>query len=294
MTTTSEHKTAAIAAYLDFLGYADRPPPTLGSLAELHRRHLAKVPYENLAIMLGRPPSVDPFDSLARVARVGRAGYCFHQNGALETVLVDLGYDVSRRGGHVWTTEDDRWTGSLNHLVLVVSGLPTEANPAGDWWPDVGLGDAIAEPLPLVVGEYEQGGFSYAITEVRADGWSFRADAQGSFLGLETGPAPSAAEVAECHAMLSTPPDGRFARILVVQRRMVDHVDVLRGCLLHTVRPDGHAGNDLGTELTTYDEWRGAIADGCGLSLAEIGDDELRALFDRQLAVHREFMESRT
>jgi hypothetical protein len=185
----------------------------------------------------------------------------------------------------VWTTEDDRWTGSLNHLVLVVSGLPTDANPGGEWWPDVGLGDAIVEPLPLVVGEYEQGGFSYAITEVRDEGWSFRADRQGSFLGLETGPAPTSTDVEECHARLSTPPDGRFARVLVVQRRVDGHVDVVRGCLAHRVTPDGHTE----TELTTYDEWRGALADGCGLSLAGVGDDELRALFDGQLVLHREW-----
>jgi N-hydroxyarylamine O-acetyltransferase len=289
MPTTSGPVPRLVDAYLSFLGYADRPQPTLESLAELHRRHLARVPYENLAIMLGSPPSVDPLDSLGRVAKVGRAGYCFHQNGALETALVDLGYAVSRRGGHVWTDEDDRWTGALNHLVLVVSGLPTEANPGGEWWPDVGLGDAIAEPLPLVVGDYLQGGFSYAITEVRDAGWSFRADRQGSFLGLETGPPPSGADVDQCHTELSTPPDGRFARILVVQRRMPEHVDVVRGCLSTTVRPDGQSE----TELTTYDEWRGAISDGCGLSLAEVGDDELRALFDGQLALHREFMESR-
>jgi arylamine N-acetyltransferase len=279
-----------VSAYLAFLGYDDRPAPTVEALTDLHRRHLARVPYENLEIMLGRPPSVAPLDSLGRVARVGRAGYCFHQNGALEAVLTDLGYSVSRRGGHVWTTEDDRWSGSLNHLVLVVSGLPTEANPGGEWWPDVGLGDAIAEPLPLVVGDYEQGGFSYAITDVRDDGWSFSADRQGSFLGLETGAAPSLADVGACHATLSTPPGGRFARVLVVQRRMADHVDVVRGCLAHTVKPGGQTE----TELTTYDEWRGAIADGCGVSLAEVGDDELRALFERQLVLHREFMGSRT
>ena len=178
-TKTSEPVARLVTAYLSFLGYDDRPPATVESLAELHRRHLSRVPYENLEIMLGRPPSVDPLDSLARVARVGRAGYCFHQNGALETALVDLGYSVSRRGGHVWTTDDDRWSGSLNHLVLVVSDLPTDDNPGGRWWPDVGLGDAIVEPLPLAVGDYEQGGFSYAITEVRDDGWSFRADRAG-------------------------------------------------------------------------------------------------------------------
>jgi arylamine N-acetyltransferase len=279
-----------VSAYLSFLGYDDRPAPTLETLAEVHRRHLAKVPYENLSIMLGDPPSVDPLDSLERVATLGRAGYCFHQNGALETVLVELGFAVSRRAGAVWDTEDERRARALNHLVLVVSGLPTEENPGGEWWPDVGLGDAIVEPLPLVPGDYEQGGFRYVITDVRDDGWSLRADPQGSFEGLEVGPAPTLAEVASCHMTLSTPPDGRFTRTVVVQRRMADHVDVVRGCLATVITPTGKTE----TELTAYDEWRTAIADGCGLSLAGVDDDALRALHERQLVAHREFMAARS
>ncbi len=297
MTTTSENgngpggvdRHAAVTSYLARLGYADRPAPTYETLVDLHRRHLATVPYENLAIMLGRPPSVDPVASAARVGEVGRAGYCFHQNGALETALTDLGFRVSRRGGHVWTSDDDRWTGTLNHLVLVVSGLPTEDNPGGEWWPDVGLGDAIGDPLPLVVGEYEQGGFDYAITEVRDGGWSFRADRRGSFAGVEIGAAPSLAEVAACHASLSTPPDGRFARVLVVQRRMPEHVDVVRGCLQHRITAD----EQTEAEVTTYAAWREAIADGCGLSLSGVADGELRDLFDGQLALHRDWMADR-
>jgi hypothetical protein len=287
--TTSE----AVGSYLTYLGFDDRPPPTLDSLTELHRRHLASIPYENLEIMLGRPPSVEPLDSLERVARVGRAGYCFHQNGALELVLADLGYAVSRRAGAVWDSDEERRARALNHLVLVVSGLPTEANPGGDWWPDVGLGDAIAEPLPLVGGDYEQGGFRYSIGEVGEDGWSFLADPQGSFVGCEVGPAPTLAEVAACHAKLSTPPDGHFTRTFVVQRRMAGrpgHVDVVRGCLATRITP----GDKAETELTSYDDWRAAIADGCGLSLADVDDGELHALFDRQLAWHRVFMEARS
>jgi arylamine N-acetyltransferase len=224
------------------------------------------------------------------VARVGRAGYCFHQNGALETVLVELGFAVSRRAGAVWDSEEERLARALNHLVLVVSGLPTDENPSGSWWPDVGLGDAIVEPLPLVPGEYDQGGFRCAITEVRDDGWSFRPDPQGSFEGLEVGPGPTLAAVAACHTMLSTPPGGHFTRTLVVQRRMGDHVDVVRGCLATLVTPSGKAE----TELTTYDEWRAAIADGCGLSLAEVEDEELRALYERMWKAHLAFVAART
>ncbi len=62
-------------------------PPTLDTLFLVHDRHLTRVPYENLGIMLGLPPSVDPETYLDRIGRVGRAGYCLHQNAALELVL---------------------------------------------------------------------------------------------------------------------------------------------------------------------------------------------------------------
>jgi arylamine N-acetyltransferase len=289
VTTTSELVPELVDGYLAFLGYADRPPATVASLVDLHRRHLARVPYENLEIMLGRPPSVAPLESLARVGRVGRAGYCFHQNGALEVALRELGFAVERRHGHVWTSEDDRHTGVLNHLVLVVTGLPTDDNPGGEWWPDVGLGDALGDPLPMVVGEYEQGGFHYALTGVGDDSWSFLADRTGSFAGVEVSGVPTDGEIAERHASLSTPPDGRFATVLVVQRRMPEHVDVVRGCLSHRITP----GAQTEVELTSYDAWRSAIEDACGLSLAGVEDVELRALFDRQLVAHRTFMAAR-
>ena len=98
----------ATAAYLRRLGVDGDLPPTYDTLVALHRAHLDAVPYENLGIMLGRAPSVDPGESLARVGAVGRAGYCFHQNGALGAVLAELGFELSRRHGHVYTAEDDR------------------------------------------------------------------------------------------------------------------------------------------------------------------------------------------
>ena len=231
-TTTSEPVARLVTAYLSFLGYDDRPPADGGVAG----RAAPATP--------GPGALREPRDH-ARQAAVGRPARLAGTGGRASAGRATASTRTARSRPRSWTWATPsaaaavtcgppRTTGgpgSLNHLVLVVSGLPTDANPGGEWWPDVGLGDAIVEPLPLVVGDYEQGGFSYAITEVRDDGWSFRADQQGSFLGLETGPAPSLADVAECHAALSTPPDGRFARVLVVQRRMADHVDVVRGCL---------------------------------------------------------------
>ena len=114
-----------VAAYLRRVRYDGDLAPSYETLLGLHRAHLDAVPYENLGIMLGRAPSADPRESLDRVVAVGRAGYCFHQNGALETVLRVLGFEMSRRHGHVYSAEEDRADTTLNHLVLVVDGLPT-------------------------------------------------------------------------------------------------------------------------------------------------------------------------
>jgi N-hydroxyarylamine O-acetyltransferase len=274
---------SALGAYLDRLGVDERPPATLETLVDLHRRHLATVPYENLGIMLGRPPAVDPVASLARVADTGRAGYCFHQNGALETALRELGFEVSRRHGHVWTDTEHRGDDSLNHLVLVVSGLPTEANPGGNWWADVGLGDAFRDPLPLVEGTYDDGGFTYGISDLRPDGWSFAHDPVGTFAGVEATSRSTAPTVVEAaHTVLSTPPDGSFTRILVVQRRMDGYLDTLRCCVVSKVGPGGRRE----TDVTAYDEWRSALTDEVGLRVDDLPDDDLRSLWVRMRETH--------
>ena len=273
----------AAAVYLRRLGVDGALPATHDTLVALHRAHLDAVPYENLGIMLGRSPSVDPAASLARVGAVGRAGYCFHQNGALGRVLDELGFELSRRHGHVWTTEDDRDSTDLNHLVLVADGLPTSDNPGGRWWVDVGLGDAFRDPVPVTVGRHDQGGFRYEITEVRDDGWSFRHDRAGTFTGIEISTRSTEQPVVqEAHARLSAPDHGRFARVLVVQRRDDTGIDTVRGCLHHRALPDRHTE----AELASYGEWRQALVDGTRLSLEDVDDDELRALYAAQWARH--------
>lgn len=263
-----------VADYLRHLDLPATPPSGIETLRLLHRRHLERVPYDNVAIMLGRPEPVDPTATLRRIVQHGRAGYCFHHNGALEHVLRALGYDVVRHHGHVWTREADRDDDALNHLALEVRGLPTDDNPGGRWWADVGLGDGFLEPLPLVDGVHREDPFSYRISGVGERCWSFRHDERGSFTALEVRDRPVGPDdVAAAHRRLSTPPDGPFTRLVVAQRRVPGAAHVLRG-----ITHDG--------EHTSYDAWRAALAGPLALALDDLPDDELRALHARSVTAH--------
>ena len=272
----------SVDGYLARLGIASRPEPTLDSLVDLHRRHLDAVPYENLAIMLGTPTSVDPTETLARIADGGNAGYCFHHNGAVELVLRELGFTVERHPAAM--LQEVGSSGQLDHLVLVVSGLPTPENPAGRWWPDLGYGDGFRDPLPLVEGVHRQRPFVYRIARLSERGWTFHHDPSNSFLGSQVGAeGVSQADVDANHARLSTPPDGAFTRLLVVQRRGERGADTVRG-IRHTRTGEGAFVRDL----RAYDDWRSALL---GLGVSTVGVDEaaLRDLHRRMLTAHEEW-----
>ena len=105
-----------------------------------------------------RLPRVDP----SRRIR-GPGGYCFHLNGAFSELLWSLGYDVTRHVGGVHGPDGPDEGALTNHLVLTVSGLPTDDNESGDWYVDAGLGDALHEPVPLRPATFEQGPFALSL-----------------------------------------------------------------------------------------------------------------------------------
>ena len=276
------------SAYLARIGVDPGLPPTLETLRHVHRAHLDAVPYENLGIMLanllgGTPPSTATDDCVARVATVGRAGYCFHQNAALGAGLEALGFEVTRRHGHVWTLPEHRDGTELNHLVLVVSGLPTDDNPGGHWWPDAGLGEGFRDPVALVDGAIEDGGFTYGLDDASADGWSFTNAAGGTFQGIEVTTRPVGADdIAAAHADLSTPPDGTFTRFLLVQRRQDSHYDSLRGCVLSRVEGSSQVQRDV----TSYADWRSALVELLRVPVDDVPADDLEALWRSARAAH--------
>ena len=80
-------------AYLDLLGIDVRPGAVdADALRALQSAHVARVPYETVDIVRGRPPGIAPLASVERIL-AGRGGYCYHLNGALSTLLAWLHVD---------------------------------------------------------------------------------------------------------------------------------------------------------------------------------------------------------
>ncbi|GAA0469332.1 arylamine N-acetyltransferase [Paractinoplanes deccanensis] len=280
-----------VNGYLRRLGVDGRPrrAPSVEELRLLHRAHAERVPYECLEIWLGRPTTVEPAESVGRILR-GRGGYCYHLNGAFSELLRALGYQVTRHVGGVQSTADKPAEASANHLVLTVSGLPSAEAPDGRWLVDLGMGDGLHEPLPLVAGTYHQGPFVYGLrpSEAEPGGWRFDHDPRGSFLGMDF--RPEAADMpafAEKHEYLSTSPDSGFVRTAAVARRDAGGADVLRGLTLNRV-----GATSTRTVLDDRGDYFGVLADLFGMPLADVTAAERDNLWARLVEAHERWLES--
>jgi arylamine N-acetyltransferase len=277
-----------VSGYLRRLGMDDavRRRPSATYLHELHRAHAERVPYECLEIWLGRPTTVDPAESVHRIRR-GRGGYCYHLNGAFSALLHALGFQVTRHVGGVQGSAEQSAGANGNHLVLTVAGLPAPEAPEGRWLVDLGTGDGLHGPLPLVPGEYQQGPFRYALrsSDCEPGGWRFDHDPRGSFLGMDfRDEATDMSAFADQHHHLSTAPDSGFVRVATVQRRDATGADIVRGLVLTRV---GDANTQ--TVLTDCSDYFAALADVFGLTLDDVTSAERSTLWQRLTAAHEQW-----
>jgi N-hydroxyarylamine O-acetyltransferase len=270
-------------AYLRRLGL-EVEPPSVDALFRLHRAHTERIPWETLWIQLGDRWPIDPATSVARVAARGRGGYCYHLNGAFSDLLTALGYQVRRHVGGVHAAPEPADDDLTNHLVLTVDGLASEDCPGGSWYVDVGLGDTLHEPLPLVAGPYRSG--PYQLSLEPADGvtgdWHLTHDPAGSFRGMSWLEPPTGMEAfAERHAFLSTNPESPFVQFLIVQRREADATDRLMGLTL-----DRLGSGAFTTVLEKPTDLEGSLVDVFGLDLSAGDREALAAQWPKLKAAH--------
>ena len=271
----------------------DREPPSADALSRLHRAHVERVPYETMWIHSSDRWGIDPIASARRISLEGRGGYCFHLNGAFSELLTTLGYSVTRHVGGVHGPDGPSVDALTNHLVLTVAGLPTDTNPMGVWYVDVGLGDALHDAVPLVEGEFRQGPFLLSL-EATHDGvgdWHLTHDPLGTFPGMSWRMSVATmADFVDRNVVLSTSPESGFVRIACAQRRDATGVDIMRGLFLTRVG-EGRAPSDA---LTDRDDWFGALADVFDLTFEGVDTAVLDSLWARVRTAHDASFEEET
>ncbi len=138
----AELRPAELAAYLRRLGLSRAERPSLPFLTRLQRRHLLRVPFENLDIFWGRPIPLDVHRAWSKVVELRRGGFCYELNALFAAALSAMGFQVSLLSARVWRKHEQTWGPEYDHLTLSVTLDQT-------YLVDVGFGDAFRAPMPL-------------------------------------------------------------------------------------------------------------------------------------------------
>ena len=84
-----------VDAWLRRIGHNGPRDPVLATLRAVIAAHTATIPFENIDVLLGRPPKLDLGSLQRKMIAGGRGGYCFEQNALLLGGLTALGFRVT-------------------------------------------------------------------------------------------------------------------------------------------------------------------------------------------------------
>ena len=218
-----------------------------------------------------------------------RAGLGLGDAGRLGRVEVRI-VRFHRGGVHQSVAVPARALGATgNHVALTV------AVEGHTWLVDVGLGDGLWEPLPLMPGRWRQGPngpteFVLRRSDAERDGWRLDHDPWAqSFAGMDFVTAVSGADLAEfevMHAELSSDPASMFVRWVVVVRRDADSITRVRNCLVTHLNRDR-----IHSEVIRDRETWWSLVETLGLAPETLSASERAALWMRLDASQRAWEE---
>lgn len=208
-------------AYLARIGLPRPTKSDFKTLAAIHRAHLLSFTWEALDAYMGWPSSIRPQDAFLKMVEKKRGGWCYEMNGLLGAALATLGFQVTRLCGGV----NREMLGDIaigNHLTLRVDlDQPYLA--------EVGVADAIFEPVPIRVGPIRQRGFDFSIIATE-DGWlRFQNQPLGLARSFDFQPTRrDEAAMAAAHYWLSESPSSPFTGTLALFRHTPEGYVVLQ------------------------------------------------------------------
>lgn len=107
--------------YFSRIGFSGPAQPTLETLQQLHRRHPAAIPFENMDTWMHRDVPIDSPSVYGKLVNRRRGGYCFEQNRLFSDALRAIGFDVEELAARVRWFRDPEPPMPRTHMVLRVA-----------------------------------------------------------------------------------------------------------------------------------------------------------------------------
>ena len=136
-----------VKKYLNRLGIESTNfAPELENLQLLQKKHLLRVPFENLDIHWKRPIILDTKKFYKKIIGQQRGGFCYELNGLFFELLNEVGFQSKLISARV-STGNGNFSAEYDHLTIISKVDDLE------YLVDVGFGAFTAEPLKFVLNE---------------------------------------------------------------------------------------------------------------------------------------------
>ena len=263
-----------LTSYLQRIGFTGEACADVETLRRVHRLHLEAIAYENLDVQLQRPLGFELSAHFDKLVDSKRGGWCYEMNGLMAWALERIGFRVTRLAGAVVRdTAGDASIGS--HLALCV-------HLDRRYLADVGFGDGLIEPTPIVEGAFRQDWFDFRLERLDEGWWRFHNQPHGGAptFDFQLSDAPAARLEERCR-WLQTAPESGFVQNAVCQRYIDGELRILRGRVLKIVR-DGASEQRTIESIRDYEQ---VLGEQFGIELPET-----QVLWDRVSVRHAEWL----
>ncbi len=199
--------------YFERIGWSGPRTPTIDSLAGILRAHMARIPWENLDVLLGRGVSLDLDSIYDKLVVSKRGGYCFEQSTLLAAGLSHAGFSPVAHAARVILIRP-RSEAPRTHMFLTVpvDGVRYMVDPGyGGYGPLV--------PMPLVADAVVCEGRDRHRLVRREGEWVLEGEIEGAWKPfwtstLEAGPP---IDFVMANYYTSTHPQSAFATMLLMR-----------------------------------------------------------------------------
>lgn len=129
--------------YLDKIGFVGPVEPSYEALRQIQKKHLFKIPFENLDIHYGKEIKLVPEYFFNKIVNKSRGGFCYELNGLFYELLKSIGFEAYLISAKV-NMGKSLFSPEYDHMAIIVKIDGTKHLV------DVGFGEFAFEPLTLI------------------------------------------------------------------------------------------------------------------------------------------------